>query len=131
MHNNWLVGKTTNAEGTEWEFQGIFDNVDVAVSQCKNENYFVGPVILNEVVPDVTRTWPGAWYPKNNTKPLWVVCDHSGSTDNTYKVSALYDNEFDAINACINLNYFIGPIYLNAPDHWPDEEWPGSYYPSK
>lgn len=59
----WVVGKTINATGTEWEFCGVFDSKVKAEDICKTEDHFVGPVDLNFAVPDPTVAWPKAYYP--------------------------------------------------------------------
>ena len=61
----WIVGKVLNPDmGRDiWEFCGVFDKEEKAEAACKNENYFVGPVELNFVVPDPSVDWPNAYYP--------------------------------------------------------------------
>lgn len=62
--NLWIVGKINTENYKEWEFQGIFDCGDVAVSVCEDETWFVGPVTLNEKIPSKSAVWPNAYYPK-------------------------------------------------------------------
>lgn len=59
----WVVGKTINATGTEWEFCGVFDTEKKAVAVCTTEDHFVGPVDLNFTVPPETVEWPNSYYP--------------------------------------------------------------------
>ena len=61
----WVVGKyvAETPDGSVWEFQGIFDDKDMAISRCKNRNWFIGPCILNECFPDEKIAWPGCEYP--------------------------------------------------------------------
>lgn len=60
----WVVGKTINATGTEWQFCGVFDTEEKAIAVCTTEDHFVGPVDLNFIVPpDITTEWPKAYYP--------------------------------------------------------------------
>lgn len=47
-----------------WEFQGVFDCKDNAEQECKDLNYFIGPIFLNDSIPEETTTWPGCYYPK-------------------------------------------------------------------
>jgi len=62
----WLTGKN-NGEydgGICWELIGVFSTEEKAVAACLNEYYFVGPVELDEVLPDETVEWPRCYYPK-------------------------------------------------------------------
>jgi len=56
----WVVGKWVDGD---WELQGVFDTEDRAVAICEDAHYFVGPVTLNEELPDDRIVWPGAYYP--------------------------------------------------------------------
>jgi len=60
----WIVGKVNKSNRKEWEFHGVFDRKDMAEEACKDDRYFIGPVKLNEVLPDDPVLWPGAYYPK-------------------------------------------------------------------
>lgn len=51
-----------------WEIVGVFDDEIEAVSHCLSEDYFVGPITLNEVAPEETTTWPGAYRPLANVQ---------------------------------------------------------------
>jgi hypothetical protein len=47
-----------------WEIQGIFDSVALAEAACRDENYFVQPMKLNESLPHETVEPPaGGYYP--------------------------------------------------------------------
>lgn len=61
----WVVGKIMNPDtGCDiWEFCGVFDTEKKAIEVCKTENYFVGPVDLNFVVPEPSVNWPNSYYP--------------------------------------------------------------------
>lgn len=54
-------GDTT--AGPVWELMGIYDKEKVAISKCVTVHYFVGPITLNEDLPDKTVDWPGAYFP--------------------------------------------------------------------
>jgi hypothetical protein len=56
----WVVGEELLHW---WRFHGIFDKEEAAVNACKTADYFVGPVTLNEEIPDETVYWPGAYKP--------------------------------------------------------------------
>lgn len=69
----WIVGKyrghasTKNIPSALWDINGVFDSEEKAVEACRNRiNYFVGPLTLNESLPDETTEWPGCYYPADN-----------------------------------------------------------------
>ena len=64
----WLVGQYHSGEipNIVWEFQGVFDSKQKALAACRNEYYFVAPVVLNEEIPDDTYVFPGLVYPKED-----------------------------------------------------------------
>jgi len=53
----YIVGKINPENHLEWEFQGIFDSEKLANEACKNEQFFVSPVILNKSLPFKTTTF--------------------------------------------------------------------------
>jgi len=61
----WAVGKVLNPDtGNDiWEFCGVFDTAKKAEAVCRTEDYFVGPINLNFVVPKSSVDWPNAYYP--------------------------------------------------------------------
>lgn len=56
----WVVGEISNES---WTIVGVTDSEEKAASECKNEDYFIGPVILGEMVHDNVEEWPGSYYP--------------------------------------------------------------------
>ena len=46
-----------------FEFTGIFDSRDKAINACRDHNYIVTPVTLNEQLPHERIDMPGAFYP--------------------------------------------------------------------
>jgi len=62
-HQLWVVGQV---RGDTWEIQGVFDDKTRAVGCCQDENWFIGPVRLNEPFPSETVEWQGAFFPKND-----------------------------------------------------------------
>ena len=65
----WIVGKINPENNLEWEFNGVFDSEEKAVSACKDKRYFVGPATINididDIVPgDKSIDWPNSYYPK-------------------------------------------------------------------
>jgi hypothetical protein len=63
----WVCGKhiKETEDGNVWDIQGIFNNKDLALKACKNESYFIAPIIMNEYSPDETTDWPGVEFPIN------------------------------------------------------------------
>ena len=59
----WIVGKINPGNRLEWDFQGIFDDEDLARAECKDKNWFIGPVLLNESRLEDQYEWEGAYYP--------------------------------------------------------------------
>jgi len=61
----WVTGKVLNPnEGSDkWEFVGVFDTAKKAEAACKDENYFIGPIELNDMLPDETVPWIDGYYP--------------------------------------------------------------------
>jgi hypothetical protein len=61
----WIVGKNIADldAGVVWEFQGVYDSEEKALSACISPNHFIGPAALNKSLPDETQQWPGCIYP--------------------------------------------------------------------
>jgi len=61
----WLVGQYRSGESGNvvWDFRGIFSTEEKAMNACRNENYFVHEVIIDEEVPD---------------EPLIMECKYKG-----------------------------------------------------
>jgi hypothetical protein len=64
MTTLFVVGKVDVLSPRQWEFMGVFDDEELAMEACKDERYFVGPVELNETIPETQTEWPMAYYPK-------------------------------------------------------------------
>ena len=63
----WICGQLRGewkAEGSVWDFQGVFSNEEKAEKACRNEKYFIFLATLNEELPDQ----PG--YPVVSRYPL-------------------------------------------------------------
>jgi hypothetical protein len=59
----WIVGKVIDLKHNGWAFQGIYDDEQKAVANCRTEKYFIGKAMLNNSLPDKDEVWPGAYYP--------------------------------------------------------------------
>lgn len=57
----WIVGKTVC--GGEWEVKGVFTDESQAIAACTEDTHFVGPIVMNTILPDETQEWPGGYYP--------------------------------------------------------------------
>ncbi len=66
----WLVGRRLDRE--PWQFQGVFATEKRAIAACRDESYFVGPVVIGEEIPHDKAAWPGAWYPLIETDSVSV-----------------------------------------------------------
>jgi hypothetical protein len=62
----WICGQTRceTPSGRVWEIQGAFSTEALAVAACRNEAYWVGPLTLDESLPEELIPWPGCYYPK-------------------------------------------------------------------
>lgn len=62
---------------------------------------------------------------------VWITGKHIKTTKlgPVWELSGIYDNEADAVEACKDEFYFVGPFPKNTST--PDEttNWPDCYYP--
>jgi hypothetical protein len=66
----WVVGlahgpeeEDADKESGVWSIIGVFNTKRAAVDACTTDNHFVGPMMLNERLPDEPEPWQGAFYP--------------------------------------------------------------------
>ena len=62
----WVCGKRLGylEDGSPaWDLQGVFDTEDAAVSACESLRDFIGPVTLNQGLPQEGVEWPNCRYP--------------------------------------------------------------------
>jgi len=61
----WVVGRflKETAFGNLWSIQGVFDSEEVAVTACRDETYFIGPILKNNRLPHEIVEWHGVYYP--------------------------------------------------------------------
>lgn len=52
-----------------WDMLGVFDNKEAAMAACTQRHHFVGPIELNQRLPDERGVWPGCWYPHLQEEP--------------------------------------------------------------
>lgn len=46
-----------------YHIQGVFTDPRLAVEAAVDEEYFVGPLMVNVALPHHTVDWPGLWWP--------------------------------------------------------------------
>lgn len=61
MKTVWVVGRV--GLWKSWELMGVYTTFDQAEKACKVPRDFIGPVPLDEALPDEPTEWPGAYYP--------------------------------------------------------------------
>jgi hypothetical protein len=64
----WAAGRVYDVEFDfdipSWELLGIYRTKECAAQRCSCENDFVGPIVLDDDLPERTTEWPGIlWYP--------------------------------------------------------------------
>jgi hypothetical protein len=61
----WLCGEYKEGRLSKiiWEFIGIYDSKRKALKACRHERYFIAPVILNDIAPSETQSFPNCEYP--------------------------------------------------------------------
>ena len=57
----WVAGQCV--VGPAWELLGVFSAEASAVSACTTQDDFVGPVLMDTVLPVESVDWPGSYYP--------------------------------------------------------------------
>ena len=62
----WVTGKHRGKldDGSPaWDLQGVFDSEAAAVAACESVRDFIGPVPLNQRLPQGATEWPHCRYP--------------------------------------------------------------------
>lgn len=64
----WIVGQAVkdehgSYENGAWLFQGVFSTEGAALAACRGQQYFIGPAVMDEVLPDEVTDWAGSYYP--------------------------------------------------------------------
>ena len=62
----WVCGKhrgRTRQGHAAWDLQGIFDTERAAEQACRDRADFIGPVPLNQPLPQEPTDWQGVRYP--------------------------------------------------------------------
>lgn len=64
----WITGRITPEEELDtfehtWQLQGVFRTEQAAKSACKDDLYFIGPVLVGVSLPHDRTEWPGCYFP--------------------------------------------------------------------
>lgn len=62
----WICGQARlKADYTvrTWEIVGVFSSQEKAIQACRDMDYFVGPMIMNQAMPHEPTEWEGSFYP--------------------------------------------------------------------
>ena len=51
MDKLFLVGQNIDYKTGLWDFSGVFDNKELAINACRNEDYWVAEIELNDTHP--------------------------------------------------------------------------------
>lgn len=62
----WIVGRSNESS---WELLGIYDNEKTALQRIKTHNDFIGPVELNQDLPNEIVDWPNLLFPIEAQEP--------------------------------------------------------------
>lgn len=65
----WVAGRVHSYEPYNWSLLGVFSEESLAVKRCTQEFDFIGPIALDEILPEEIIEWVGGYYPniKNDT----------------------------------------------------------------
>ena len=66
MDKLFLVGQNIDYKTGLWDFSGVFDNKELAINACRNEDYWVAEIELNKQLPHEKVDFEFAFYPKRN-----------------------------------------------------------------
>lgn len=65
MTTLWVCGKILSGKDDHWAIGGVFSTEEAAVAACHVEGeYFIGPIQLDQVIPDEPTDWQGAYIPR-------------------------------------------------------------------
>jgi hypothetical protein len=67
----YMVGKfvADTESGTVWELDSLWTGFDEAMDKCRDEDYFVAPMPLNDAGPHETTEFDWVCYPKDEMYP--------------------------------------------------------------
>lgn len=65
----------------------------------------------------------------NENKKLWIVGQVVKNSRIDWEFAGIFSTKEKAIEACLDLTYFIGPCVLDQKIPEESVEWPNCYYP--
>lgn len=78
----WICGRILdpNEPGEPiWQFQGAYSSEQLAREACRDDSYFIGPAVVDQIAPVEEVEWDGAYYPL--TKCIKCGCDELHACD--------------------------------------------------
>lgn len=62
---------------------------------------------------------------------VWIVGQYKGTFEGhtAWEFSGVFNSEADAVAACRDTSYFVGPAEIGEATPDERESWPGCYYP--
>lgn len=64
----WIVGKFNDVKTTSWKLIGVFSTEPIAIEACEDCNYFISPVIVNDIGFESDELSTGAYFPIKGIK---------------------------------------------------------------
>ncbi len=67
----WICGKLLYCERCTfgWSVIGVFTSEELAVAACgEDPNIFIGPIVVDERLPDELKEWPGSYFPADGSQ---------------------------------------------------------------
>lgn len=67
----WIVGQpfVPGQDPPAWACAGVFQDKERAIELAIQRGGFVGPIVLDKVLPVTMKRWPGMWYPGDEPEP--------------------------------------------------------------
>jgi len=66
----WIVGRINDLEEIEdhqlhtWDLIAVCSSEEKALMACTDENYYIGPIAMNQILPKEQVEWKGSYFPK-------------------------------------------------------------------
>jgi hypothetical protein len=59
----WISGRSPSENPLQWELNGVFESQEAAEEACTTPEDWVGPIVLNQRMPEGRITHPDGYYP--------------------------------------------------------------------
>lgn len=66
-----------------------------------------------------------------NGETVWIVGQSRDYKTSSWDFQGIFVTEAEAVAACVQPNYFVGPAVLGQVLPPESQDWPGSYYPAE